>query len=219
MQDNYYYDLYNKGERSKLENEAFTLLVTDLITKNATGDSKQRSIVSHNMEQFAQTNFLPTMFYIFMYARPAKEKIGSIEFYDACPLLLCTSVDEKTVTGINFNYIPNDIRARFLDVLTGCYKDFYENVENNDSDGLELNNSLGKTITYEGGINGLFAYMKEKAKIDLSLCLRKYDRRFIIKTRMLEYDQWMYIPFLTFKDSVRGASLAKVQADAITRSI
>jgi hypothetical protein len=36
---------------------------------------------------------------------------------------------------------------------------------------------------------------------------------------MIEYDQWHYIPFLSFKDSVRGASLAALQAELIDKNV
>lgn len=206
-------DLYKKTERSKGEALAFDVLVSDLLSKDKIGSDKFRELGSKNMEQSAPTNFIPSMFYIFMYVKQDKEQVLGEKFYDVCPLILCTSVDAKSVKGINFNFLPNDVRAAVLDILVGDFKDFYDNVEKDAGDDLVVNNDLGVSLTK--GLDGVLMYIKEKIGLDISACVRTYSRRNMLKTRMIEYDQWKYIPFLTFKDAVRGINLAQLQMDLV----
>ena len=210
---------YNGPDRSRKEKEAFDVLVTDLMSHNLTGPTKSKELTAQDMESHMVTNFMPTMFYIFMYVRQQPEKMKKTEFYDVCPMILCTSVDTKTVTGINFNIIPNNIRAVFLDIVTGDYQQFYNEMRITSPDRMVVNNKLGSILTSEKGLSYIIAYINAKTGVDLSSAIRKYDRSCIIKTRMIEYDQWHYIPFLSFKDSVRGASLAALQAELIDKNV
>jgi hypothetical protein len=210
---------YNSGDRSKKEKDAFDVLVTDLMSSNLTGQTKSKELTAQDMESHMATNFMPTMFYIFMYVRQQPEKMKNAEFYDVCPMILCTSVDAKTVTGINFNIIPNNIRAVFLDIVTGDYQQFYNEMRITSPDRMVVNNKLGSILTSEKGLSYIIAYINAKTGVDLSSAIRKYDRSCIIKTRMIEYDQWHYIPFLSFKDSVRGVSLAALQAELIDKNV
>ena len=210
---------YQKGDRSYYEKEAFDVLVTDLMSRNLTGQRKSRELTALNMEQDMVSNFVPTMFYIFMYVSNSPEKLKDTEFYDLCPMILCTGVDQKYVMGINFNFIPNNIRAVILDIITGDYKDFYETMTTTVPNGAVVNNMLGSILTSKDGLKNIMIYIKMRTGVDLSSCIRRYDRSMIVKPRMIEYDQWHYIPFLSFKDSVRGASLAAVQAAVIEKNV
>ena len=210
-----YSDLYSKNKNKKTEKVAFDVLISDLLVEDKFGNDKIREIGGKNMEQKLPTNFVPSMFYIFMYFKNEKEKVFGDEFYDMCPLILCTGVNLQTVQGINFNFLPNNVRAAVLDILTGDFKDFYENVEDDSEDKLEINDGLGTVLTQD--INGVLKYIQMKTNLDISSCIRTYSRKNMLKVRMIEYDQWKYIPFLSFKDAVRGINLAKLQSDFITK--
>lgn len=218
MESNKYYKAYKECSNIKdKEKESFDYLITDLMVKDLYGADKSHTISAQNMEQKMPTNFVPTMFYIFMYATPEQQNGG---FYDVCPLILCLSCNRTTVTGINFNLLPNDLRARFLDILTGDFQEFYDDIEKtaDDNDEPKINKMFGNGVVSQKGVKALLQYMTAKTNINMSSCVRQYDRRFIFKTRMLEYDDWEYITFLSFKDAVRGASLAKLQADLIIKN-
>ena len=152
-----------------------------------------------------------------MYVKQEPDTFLGLPFYDACPLIFCTNVDDKSVTGINFNLIPNNIRAAFLDIITSDYESFYKEMENNVQEGMVINQNLGAILTSPNGLSTVIAYVKQKSGVDLSSCIRRYNRANIGKVRMIEYDQWHYIPFLSFKDSVRGTSLAMLQAEFIAK--
>ena len=55
--------------------------------------------------------------------------------------------------------------------------------------------------------------------LKISNCYRTYKEEFILNPRLIEYDMWKYIPFLTFNDAVRGIPLALLQQDLVNDSI
>ena len=76
----------------------------------------------------------------------------------------------------------------------------------------------GAVRSYENGVSAFLSFMKAKTGVDLSKCVRTYNRSNIVNVRLIEYDEWGYIPYLSFKDSVRGANLANIQRDVIMGS-
>ena len=206
-------DFYKQNNGRKYEQYAFDYLVNDLLKDNLTGDNKQREVTGLNMEQDAVTNFVPSMFYIFLYFNGEKNSIGNTQFYDMAPMIFCTGMDSQSVTGINFNFVPNNTRAEFLDIIIKSYSQFYGH--DMFDDGFRVNEKFAGKLIDQKSFSNLLSLLKSKIGIDLNVCLRKYDRRKILKSRMIEMDMWKYIPFLSFKDSVRGINLAKVQMDVV----
>ena len=207
-------DEYKGGDRKAMEDLAFQYLVTDLIQKSDTGYKKTRELSALNMEQMSPTQYVPSMFYIFMYASENMEKMGNMEFYDAVPMILCTSCDFNYVTGINFNYLPNNVRASILDIITGAYNEFYNSALEGDGN-FRINNSFGTILTQPKMYRDFVRMVESNTGVDISKCSRNYLRKNIIKSRMIEYDMWKYIPYVSFMDAVRGANLASVQLAAI----
>lgn len=213
---NRFYNLYNKVNKKRYEEDAFNTLIKNLLSNDISGKDKMQTIVSHDMEKNSPTDFIPSMFYIFMYAKNEKENVGNMQFYDMCPLILCTGSDVLTVTGINFNFIPNDVRAAVLDILTGDFQNFYDDVEYNGKDDLIVNETLGSMLITEKGVSGVIQYIQAKTNIDIKSCIRTYNKHNILKSRLIEYDQWIHIPFLSFRDAVRGINLAKLQMNMVS---
>lgn len=205
-------DLYKEGG-SKYEKLSFEYLVNDLLRDNLSGNDKEREVTGLNMEQDSPTNFVPSMFYIFAYFNGEKNIMGDESFYDMVPMILCTSVDQKTITGINFNFVPNDVRAAFMDIITDSYSQFYDH--DMFDDGFRVNEKFGGKLIDQKNLTVILTLLKEKLGVDLNKCIRTYNRKRILKSRMIEMDMWKYIPFLSFKDAVRGINLAKVQLSLI----
>ena len=65
---------------------------------------------------------------------------------------------------------------------------------------------------------GFIGLLDSKLNISISSAYRTYKASDVKNVRLLEYDEWKYIPFLVFKDAIRGASLAKVQKEMIDNS-
>ena len=206
-------ELYNNNKGTQYEHLAFNYLVNDLLKDNLQGNDKIREITGVNMEKDAPTSFIPSMFYIFAYFNPEKDKVGKVQFYDMVPMIFCTHATSTTVTGLNFNYVPNDIRAAFLDIVTESYSNFYN--KEIYSDGFKVNEQLGGRIVDPNTLSKILTMLKSKLGVDLNAVVRTYKRKNMLKSRMIEMDMWQYIPFLSFKDAVRGINLAQVQLSLI----
>ena len=211
-----YLESYMKSNKGQMEKEAFDFLITDLLARNLRGDDKQRTLTAHNMEELLKNQFVPSMFYLIMYAKSDKpEVIGKNEFYDVCPLIMCLSANDKSITGLNFNFIPNDVRARIMDLIVESNPKFYQEMETTNVNSIKANNPLGSILISDKGVAAFLLFIKSKTGIDVSQCVRTYNRSNIVNVRLIEYDEWSYIPYLSFKDSIRGANLANVQKDVI----
>ena len=153
-----YLETYMKSNKGQMEKEAFDFLVTDLLAKNLRGNDKQRTLTAHNMEDMLKNQFVPSMFYLIMYAKSDKpETIGHNDFYDVCPLIFCTGVNDKFITGINFNFIPNDIRARVMDLITESQQKFYDEMETTNIKDVRANTPLGSLLISENGVSANLA--------------------------------------------------------------
>lgn len=211
-----YLETYMNSDRGKMEKESFDFLITDLLSRNLRGVDKQRTLTSHNMEDALKNQLVPSMFYILMYAKSDKpEVIGKNEFYDVCPLIMCLNVNDKFVTGLNFNFIPNDVRARIIDLIVESNQKFYQEMETSNINSIKANNPLGSMLISDKGVSSFLLFVKSKIGLDVSKCVRTYDRKNIVNVRLIEYDEWNYIPYLSFKDSIRGSNLANIQRDVI----
>jgi hypothetical protein len=214
-----YLETYLNSDRDQMEKEAFNFLITDLLSRNLRGTDKQRTLTAHNMEDMLKNQLVPSMFYLLMYAKSDKpEVIGKNEFYDVCPLIMCLNVNDKFVTGLNFNFLPNDVRARILDLIVESNQKFYQEIETSNINSIKVNNTLGSMLMSDKGVSSFLLFVKSKTGLDVSKCVRTYDRKNIMNVRLIEYDEWHYIPYLSFKDSIRGSSLANVQRDIIIGS-
>ncbi len=208
-----YLEDYLKNKSGKQEALAFDYLINDLLRDNLTGNDKQKNIGGLNMEKDAPTSFVPSMFYIFVYFNGEKSVLGNAEFYDMVPLIFCTSFSAESITGINFNYVPNDVRAAFLDILSGSYPSFYGH--DMYDDGFRVNEKLSGKLVDATTLTSVLNLMKTRLGVDLNKCIRTYNRKNVLKARMIEMDMWQYIPYLSFKDAVRGINLAKVQMSLV----
>ena len=204
------------SDRGQMEKEAFDFLITDLLSRNLRGVDKQRTLTAHNMEDMLKNQLVPSMFYLLMYAKSDKpEVIGKNEFYDVCPLILCLNANDKFVTGLNFNFIPNDVRARIMDLIVESNQKFYQEMETSNINSIKTNNPLVSMLISDKGVSSFLLFVKSKTGLDVSICLRTYDRKNIVNVRLIEYDEWHYIPYLSFKESIRGSNIANIQRDVI----
>lgn len=207
-----YLDDYNRNKHKASQSQlAFNYIITDLLQKNLTGDDKIRTLTGNNMENSSPSQFVPSMIYAMLYISPKEEsKLNNKAFYDRVPIFLCLSCDFNFVTGLNFNFMPNDVRAKVLDLISG------DNVVSDNidagTDQFRINEKLGKSLM-AGNVTTIINILREQTGVDVSMCVRKYARRNVIKSRLIEYDMWEYIPYLNFKDAVRGINLAVVQTE------
>lgn len=203
-------DDYRKNKSTKAEDDAFDYFITDLLSDKLQGNAKTDTIYGMNMEKSLQGTIYPSMFYIFQYQPMMPEQMGKLHFIDTVPLILCTGVSDKTVDGLNFNMIPNDVRAMILDVIYDAYSDFY-NKDIQSVSGKLINEQFASILVNPVSFDKLMTILTSKCSLNLRMACRTYSKAYISNIRLIEYDQWKRIPYLSFKDSLRGASLADIQ--------
>lgn len=211
---NEFLNLYKKGGAS-YERLAFDYLVGDLLIKDRRGGDKAREITALDMESKAPIDFVPGMIYTFLYITGDRMEdsngVNGKKFKDNVPVILCFAGDSKSVSGLNFNLIPTDVRASILDIVVKLTKTpMY-----NDNGEFQVNETIAKLFSLQSGVTSFLKYISKETGLNVSSAVRKYNVANIKKLRMIEYDMWKYIPFLNFKDAIRGAGLADLQADMI----
>jgi hypothetical protein len=206
----YFLDLYKKGGAS-MESSAFDYLVGNLRIKEKRGADKATEITALNMEENAPIDFVPAMIYTFLYVSDAEETVGAKHFKDNVPVILCLASTGKLVTGLNFNMIPNDVRASILDIIVNLTKEpMYD-----DSGKFKANEVMLKLFSLPKCVTGFIKAIENETGLNVNSAVRTYNTTFIKRCRMVEYDAWKYVPFLSFKDAIRGAGLAELQADMV----
>jgi len=209
-----YLDGFNKSNASAEQQAAFKYIITDLLRDNKRGSDKSQTIGASNMEDTYPASFVPSLFYVFLYIGGQENKMGTKTFYDMVPVILCTGFDGSKVTGINFNFIPNNVRAGFMDLLTNGFKKYYE--EDIFEESPKVDETLGFLLSNPKELSTLMAMAKDALHFDFSACVRSYDIKNIYRPRMIENDMLDAIVNLSFSDAVRGINLAKLQMQLIS---
>lgn len=210
-------EFFNKNFKDT-KDLAFDYLVTNTLGSPKFGQDKLVELPGMDFESTFNKHMLPSMIYTFKYETKSKETIGKAKFIDYVPVMLCVTNEDKFVTGINFNFLPNNVRAEFLDIIYNAYKDFYVNKL---SDAVEKNNAIlneefANFLIKEDTRQSLFKLLESKLKYPILSAYRKYDKSKIKNQRLIEFDMWKYIPSLVFVDAVRGAGLVEIQQEIIT---
>lgn len=213
-------EIYKDSKLHGMAEQATQSLVQLLLVDNKRGKEKTNELTGMNMESTFNYTVLPSMIYTFLYDSPDAEKIDDSNFKDHLPVILCTSFDGKYVTGLNFNLIPNDIRANILDIIYNGFTDFYEDTVNDavSKNKAVLNEKFASLLINEKSRADFIKILNDKLGISVSNAYRVYDIKYIRNLRLIEYDNWKYVPFLSFKDSVRGAGLATLQRKMVDKS-
>ena len=211
----FYNDYKNLADKRTLEKLAFEYLVVDTLDKNLKGPSKSKQVTGLDMESYTKDVF-PSLIYTFKYNSEHIDKQGQYEFRDYVPIIFCMNVDKDYVYGINFNLLPNDVRAKFLDVIYDTNSHFYSYGIYNE--GLQLSNVLMTHLMKPDLRQNLLDIFDMQVGVKVSSAYRMYKKKCIENIRLIEYDVWDYIPSLVFTDSIRGANLAEVQKSIIESS-
>lgn len=210
-------ELYKSKDKAYHEKNAQEYLVDILLQKKLKGDDKTTTLTALRMEETLK-EITPSMFYTFQYNAKDPVVLGKTSFVDCVPLILCTSVDKKTVCGINFNMLPNDVRASVLDIIYKAFESFYKDDVYGQKPGeVKLNSKFMGMLVNKLSLKNFLNVLKDKTGVDISKAYRQYNISGMSNVRLVEYDQWRHIPFLSFKDAVRGASLANIQAEVVSK--
>jgi len=132
------------------------------------------------------------------------------EFHDFTPIVFCTYVDvvNDNFRSLNLNMLPPSERLKFLQIFYETYKDFFQDVERE----LLHENDFAINQEYRlaallGKNKDLLLYFNRKQRANFSYAYRTYEFKNIKKLRMLEFEEWKYIPFFEPKESFKKANL------------
>lgn len=204
---------FKKGGSKGNESSAFNFLFENLLKRNLRGSDKAVTLSGMNMEDSAPCDFVPGMIYTFLYTSNLKDNLNGKSFIDAVPIILCLR-HGSTIQGLNFNMMPNEVRASLLDMIVESDKDTYAGKKDGD---FPINKNFTGLLMKDTGPADFIKFASEKTKANLSQCVRTYSPDFIVNPRLIEYDMWEYIPYMNFKDAVRGGNLAAIQASIIKK--
>ena len=208
-------ELYKKSDRLSYENMAMEYLVNDILRDKLRGPEKSKQMTGMHMEDSYRKEVIPSMFYTFMYNSPEEFAMGKVGYKDVVPCMLCTNITSDCISGMNFNLIPNNIRAEILDIIYSSYKSFYDTELSKavERDAAVINEPFATTLLNATTRKAFLSYLDDRCGIKVSSSYRNYRREMITNIRMIEYDTWKFIPFLVFRDSVRGGGLSAIQAE------
>lgn len=215
-------DFYKYSQTNpSITNLANEYLIKDLIDKNLSGKSKIKELDGMDMESKIPGKIIPGMIYSFKYN--FDKDFSQNIFGDILPIILCCGLSEFTKTlpngelykslyihGFNLNYLTNKERCVILDFIQTQYKKFYDNdinlaVANNS---FALNINLAKLLMD----NKAFAVLIENATgVKINNYYRLYNLLLIDNLRLIEFNNWKYIPLLDNRRTVTNASISQIR--------
>lgn len=207
----------NKGNADVLA-DARRILVTETLGSPLVGDAKLYDLESSDMESKISDPFVSSLFYTFTYTTPV-DIIAGVKAVDYIPIMLCFKKYGKYVEGLNFNLLPNDMRAVMLDAIDNAFDNYYTET------GLRLaqmgdiavNENFANLLVSDTGKMDFMKYFEKKLGVPITKAYRKYNITHIENPRLIEYVNYKYIPLLYFDDAVRGVSIAKLQDKVISK--
>ena len=204
-------------DRRTMEEKAYDIIISSLYIN----DTKEAPLGEYNsVGRTMTTTYIPGNIYIFGYTADTKlqvavDNIHTFEFYDKMPLILCTGYNKKYVSGINLNMCPCNVKTQVLNEIWNLDPDFYLNP--NEENKFSVNTS--KFFLDPKNPEKFKNYIITKYHIEDSfLIFRNYITEKIDKPKFVEYWAWKYIPFLTYKASIREATLKLIQANVLGKS-
>lgn len=152
--------------------------------------------------------FTPGKIYTFEYS--AKTYLDPLPYYDTKPMIISlgvnTSVKPLIELGININYLPNEIKKKFLQKLYKAYKTpISENIKGNKSENAK--NQKGLNINYSI-IKDLIDYYY------LGFAIKNYIPSRKGNIKVISYENWHHAILLDTASFI-GASKTKVRFDYI----
>jgi hypothetical protein len=204
-----------------IEDVAFERLFTNYLQLKLKNEKKLIDIESTNQESIVMKMgpAFPGMIYTFIninnknLAQLTNMNSGKVlEFHDYTPILFCTSYNpiQKIIKGLNLNMLPNEERLKFLQAFWEHYKSFFERIEEKTEYQKEALNKKYIIATIIGQNPALFKRFNDKYNALFNFAYRSYKLENIRNYRMIEYEEWRYIPFFNAKSSFKKLGMANI---------
>jgi len=161
----------------------------------------------------------PGMVYVFLHLN--ETNLGEIEnaktgklisFHDFTPVLFCTSFNPilNLVKGLNLMLLPSQERLKFFEAYWEYYKDFFNRIEEKTEYNEIAINKEYQLSALIGKNPELFKSFNSMQDAYFEYAYRSYNLKNIAKFRMIEYEQWKYIPFLDARQSFKNSNLQEI---------
>jgi len=187
------------------------------IEQNLRGEKKLTEIESTDQESIIISRNggypIPGMIYTFLYGEPDQImlRVGQKDFIDVVPLVFCMNNQQGSFRGINMNMLPSEIRLRFLDSFYDVFDDFFKREAETlaQSNKLALNKRFIEYVKSGKGQNMLKLF-NQRHSANFNYGYRSYKIEKVKRLRMIEYNEWLYIPFLEPKEAFRGMNQSQM---------
>lgn len=132
-----------------------------------------------------------------------------IQFHDFTPIVFCTFFNPLTglLRGLNLNMLPESERIKFFQAYWDYYKGFFDRVEEKTEYGKEAINRKYRIAAWAGQNPDLFKRFNNTQNALFEFAYRSYYLKNVAIFRMIEYEEWKYIPFFDAKQSFRKVNL------------
>ena len=205
-----------------IEHIAYDRLFTNYLVLNYKGQDKLIEIDSTDQESVLSSKGVPAfpgMIYTFI--NMSEKNITEIQnfttgktmqFHDFTPILFCTSFNPllSTIKGLNLNMLPKEERLKFIQAFWEYYKQFFDRIEEKTEWQKEALNRKYIIATIVGRNPALFKHFNQTQSAKFEFAYRTYNLKNLRNYRMLEYEEWRYIPFFDAKQSFKRANLDKI---------
>lgn len=193
-----YFTLFEKYMKYKLRGDEKVIEIDD---------TDQESLVWTKNRGFP----IPGIIYTFIYKgaldiiKTSKEK--QKKYMDLVPMLFCMGAGRTSFTGINLNLLPPPARLNFLQSFYETFEDFLAKEVDvlAENDKLALNKRF---ISYIGGgkAQNMLKLFNRQSGENFNFAFRQYSIKKVDQLRMIEYNEWKYIPFYEARDAFRKLS-------------
>jgi hypothetical protein len=202
---------------------AYQRLFENYLKLDLKGPQKKVSIESTDQESllnlFRRNQPYEGMIYTFIHLNQTNLneiqnlKTGKpLQFHDITPIVFCTSFNapQKLLKGLNLNMLPNLERLKFLEAYYNLYKDFLKDIEElTEYDKVAINYNY-HIAALTGKNPEIFKKFNHDQNAVFEFAYRAYDMRNLRQFRMIEYEEWKYIPFFDAKQSFKKANLEMI---------
>jgi len=199
---------------------AYTRLFENYLKLDLKGSKKLIDITSTDQESVLNkiNRSIPIQGMVYTFIHLNKENLELLknlktgketEFHDFTPILFCTNFDpiKKIVHGINLNMLPSSERIKFFEAYYQLYKNFLKDIEQLTEFNKIAINLEYKIAAMSGKNPKIFEYFNKSQHALFNYAYRSYIISNIRRFRMLEYDDWGYIPYFSPKEAFKKISI------------
>ena len=188
---------------NNIKSIAYYELYEKYLIQNKKGDAKLTEIESTDQESLINSRnggyTIPGMIYTFIYGELDKiqTSLFTKNYIDFAPLVFCLNNDIGSFKGINMNMLPEKIRLQFLNSYYTTFIDFFKR----EAEVLSQNQKLAinkRFVEYvkEGKGQDLLKIFNSQCKANFNYGYRSYKLEKVKRLRMIEYNEWKYIPII-----------------------